>query len=111
LKRHAIQHSVNHTKIIKIMISIVRTKELKSTTKVEGILLLMSNGEWYGVTRFLAPKSTWYLRGSTSNRSGRLSMTDLFMKGCSTKPNLEEGMDMLVGVLNGETPIKDKLIF
>lgn len=93
------------------MISVIRTKELKSTTKVEGILLLMSNGEWYGVTRFLAPKSTWYLRGSASGRSGRLSMTDLFMKGCPTKPDLQEGIDMLVNVLNGEPPIKDKLIF
>lgn len=93
------------------MISIVRTKELKSTTNVEGVLLLMSNGEWYGVTRFLPPRAIWYLRGSTSSRSGRLSMTDLFMKGCSTKPDLQEGIDMLVRVLNGETPIKDKLIF
>lgn len=93
------------------MISIVRTKELKSATKVEGILLLMSNGEWYGVTRFKAPKAIWYLRGSISGRSGRLSMTDLFMKGYPGKPDLQEGIDMLVGVLNGETPINERIIY
>jgi len=90
------------------MIEVVKTKELKSSTKVEGIMVLMSDGNWYGITRMMPPRSPWFLRGSLSSRTGKLSMTDIFMKSFSTKPDLDEGIDMLARILNGETPIKDK---
>jgi hypothetical protein len=51
------------------------------------------------------------LRGSTATRTGRLSMEDIFMKRCVGKPDLQEGVDMLTRVLNGEEPIKDKMIY
>lgn len=92
------------------MIHVVKTKELKSTTKVEGILVLMSNGQWYGISRMQSPPPIWMIRGSLSSRTGRLSMDDIFMKKCLTKPELQEGINMLIGILNGEEPIKDKLI-
>lgn len=90
------------------MIQIVKTKELKSATKVEGILIQMSNGEWYGVTRVQPPRSPWFLRGSSSSRTGRLSMTDIFMKRCTSKPDIQEGVEMLTRVLNGEEPILNR---
>ncbi len=93
------------------MIQIIKTKELKSTTNVEGILVLMSNGQWYGVSRFIPPRYSWVLRGSTASKTGRLSMEDIFMKRCVGKPDLREGVDMLTRVLNGEEPIKDKINF
>jgi hypothetical protein len=93
------------------MISVVRTKDLKSTTNVEGVLVLMSNGQWYGVTRMLPPRSSWMLRGSTASTTGRISMEDIFMKKCGKKPELQEGIDMLTGVLNGEEAIKDKFSY
>lgn len=93
------------------MIQVVRTKELKSTTSVEGVLILMSNGEWYGVSRMRPPRSSWYLRGSTASRTGRLSMEDIFLKRCIGQPDLQEGVDMLIRVLNGEEPIKDKIVY
>jgi hypothetical protein len=93
------------------MIQVVKTKELKSTTSVEGVLVLMSNGQWYGVSRICPPRSTWMLRGSTATRTGRLSMEDIFMKRCVGKPDLQEGVDMLTRVLNGEEPIKDKMVY
>lgn len=92
------------------MIEVVKTKELKSSTKVEGILVFMSDGQWYGITRMMPPRSPWFLRGSTSGSTGKLSMNDIFMKSYSSKPSLEEGIDMLVRVLNGETPQKERLI-
>jgi hypothetical protein len=33
------------------------------------------------------------------------------MKRCVGKPDLQEGVDMLTRVLNGEEPIKDKMIY
>jgi len=93
------------------MIQLVKTKELKSTTNVKGVLALMSNGQWYGVTRLIPPRSSWVLRGSTASKSGRLSMEDIFVKKCVGKPDLQEGIDILTRVLNGEEPIKDKMYF
>jgi hypothetical protein len=93
------------------MIQVVKTKELKSTTRVEGILVQMSNGEWYGVTRSCPPRSSWYLRGSTSTRTGKLSMNDIFMKRCIGQPDLEEGVEILTRVLNGEEAVNDKMTF
>lgn len=92
------------------MIQVVKTKELKSTTKVEGILVLMSDGQWYGISRVMPPRNPWILRGSKSTRTGRLSMDSIFMKHCSNKPDLKEGIDLLVRVLNGEEAVKDKLL-
>jgi hypothetical protein len=92
------------------MIEVVKTKELKSSTKVEGIMVLMSNGEWYAITRMMPPRSPWFLRGSLSSRTGKISMTDIFMKSFASKPDLDEGIIMLTNVLNGETPSKERLI-
>lgn len=92
------------------MIEIVKTKELKSTTKVEGIMVLMSNGEWYGITRLMPARSPWIIRGSSSTRTGRLSNTDIFTKMCTSKPDLLEGIGILKEILNGKEPIKDKFI-
>lgn len=93
------------------MIQVVKTKELKSTTKVEGVLVLMSDGQWYGVSRMMPPRSTWVIRGSGASRTGRLSMDDIFLKRCTSKPEFQEGIDMLIRVLNGEEPIKDKISY
>ena len=93
------------------MIQVVKTKELRSTTSVEGVLVLMSDGQWYGVSRMMPPRSTWIIRGSNSTRTGRLSMEDIFLKRCGSKPDIQEGVDMLTRVLNGEEPIKDKILY
>lgn len=90
------------------MIQLVKTKELKSTTRVEGLLVQMSNGEWYGVTRIQPPRSAWFIRGSAASRTGRLSMNDIFMKRCTSKPDIQEGVEILTRVLNGEEPSLDR---
>jgi len=90
------------------MIQLVKTKELKSSTKVEGIMVLMSDGEWYGITRMMPPRSPLFMRGSVSRKNGKLSMVDIFMKSFATKPTLEEGIEMLTLILNGEKAVKDK---
>jgi hypothetical protein len=51
------------------------------------------------------------LRGSSASRTVRLSMDVIFAKRCTSKPDLQEGVDMLTRVLNGEEPIKDKIIY
>ena len=34
------------------MIKIIKEKPIKSTTKVEGILVQVTGGQWYGITIF-----------------------------------------------------------
>ena len=93
------------------MIEIVKTKELRSTTSVEGILVQMSDGEWYGVSRTMPPRNPWFLRGSKASRTGRLSMDSIFLKQCREKPSLEEGVQLLVKVLNGGEAPQDKIFY
>jgi len=93
------------------MLEIVKTKELKSTTRVEGILVQMSNGEWYGVSRAMPPRNPWFIRGSKATRTGRLSMENIFLKQCREKPTLEEGIELLVNVLNGGDAPQDKIFY
>jgi len=90
------------------MIEVTKTKPIKSTTSVEGILVQLSNGEYYGVTRLMIPRAGWYLRGSTSSKTGKLSMDNVFMKHCTKKPELDEGVKLLTHIMNGGDAILDK---
>lgn len=83
-------------------IEVVKTKEMKSTTKVEGILVQMSNKQWYAITRLQPPRFSWYLRCAPSTTTGRQSMTEeIFMYPTKGKPDIEEGITELKNVLNG----------
>jgi len=93
------------------MIEITKTKKLNSTTKVTGTIVQMSDGEWYCVTLFRPARNPWFLRGSKSTTTGRVSDVDIFLKKYINQPDIQEGIDMLLGVLNGETPILDKMAF
>ena len=55
------------------MLEIIKTKEMKSTTKVEGILVQTSDKQWYAITRLMPPRFGWYLRCSPSTSTGRMS--------------------------------------
>ena len=54
------------------MITVLRTKPMKSTTKVEGILVQMSNKEWYSITRMMPPRFGWYIRCAPSTSTGKM---------------------------------------
>ena len=41
------------------MIKIIKEKPIKSSTKVEGILVQVTGGQWYGITKFQAPRNPW----------------------------------------------------
>lgn len=94
------------------MIEILKEKPLKSTTAVEGVLLHASNGNHYGITRQFIPRNGWFLRGSDSTKTGKISMNNIFMKRCNGKPELQEGITILLQILNGETDvINDKVTY
>lgn len=83
------------------MLEVIKTKEMKSTTKVEGILVQMSDKQWYAITRMMPPRFGWYLRCSPSTSTGRLTFgNELFMYPTKGKPEFEEGIKELTDVLN-----------
>jgi len=91
-------------------IKIVKTKKLISTTSVEGILVQVTGGEWYAVTRLKPRGNPWYSRACIATSTGRLSMemSDMvFMKSHLEQPSLEEAIDLLTSILNGAEPIID----
>ena len=86
------------------MIEVLRTKPMKSTTKVEGILVQMSNKEWYSVTRLQPPRFGWYIRCAPSTSTGRLTFGNeiFFYSTGAKKLEFEEGIKELTAVLNNE---------
>jgi len=82
-------------------IEIKELKELKSSTKVEGKVVKMTNDKWYGVCRICPPRDGWYIRAFNSTTTGRLG-TEIFMKRVGLKPSIEECVEMLVKSINGE---------
>lgn len=83
------------------MLEVIKTKEMKSTTKVEGILVQMSDKQWYAITRMMPPRFSWYLRCSPSTSTGRLTFgNELFMYPTKGKPEFEEGIKELTAILN-----------
>ena len=94
------------------MIEIVKEKPIKSSTNVEGILLQVTGGQWYGITRFQPARNPWVGRCGKSTTTGRMDFTtgsELFQSKYQTKPDWKELKEMLVAVLNGAEPIKDKI--
>lgn len=88
-------------------LEIKEIKDLKSTTNVEGKVIKMSDGKWYGVCRMCPPRDSWYIRGFNSTTTGRLGK-ELFMKRVGVKPTFEECIETLVNSLNGEEIKSDK---
>lgn len=84
------------------MLEIIKTKEMKSTTKVEGILVQTSDKQWYAITRLMPPRFGWYLRCSPSTSTGRMSFgNEIYMYPTGgSKPEFQEGIDELMNVLN-----------
>jgi hypothetical protein len=94
------------------MIEIVKTKPIKSTTAVEGVLVQTSNGNFFGVTRQNISRNGWFLRGAEATKTGKISMQNVFMKRCiGGKPELEEGVTLLLEILNGAEAVNDKVIY
>ncbi len=85
------------------MLEVIKTKEMKSSTKVEGIVVQMSNKQWYGITRMQPARFGWYLRCGPSTTSGRMDLdTTLYMIPTKVKEDFQVGIDYLVDILNGK---------
>ena len=96
------------------MIEIIEQKELKSTTKVTGVLVKVTGNVYYAVTKYMPPRDVWYLRACKATRTGRLSQdvdAQVYMKRTGTEAPIEEGVHMLMQTLNGQIdPPQDTLI-
>ena len=91
------------------MIKIVKEKPIKSTTSVEGILVQVTGGQWYGITIFRPARNPWLGRASMSTTTGRMEFTrgsETFQQSFTDKPTFEELKTTLIEVLNGAEPVK-----
>ena len=94
------------------MIKIVKEKPIKSTTSVEGILVQVTGGQWYGITIFRPARNPWLGRASKSTTTGRMEFTagsETFQMQFKDKPTFEEFKETLINVLNGAEPVKCKI--
>ena len=95
------------------MIEIIKEKPIKSSTSVEGILVQVTGGQWYGITLFRPARNPWMGRCGKSTTTGRMDFSpdaELFQTRFGTKPENYDGLKtMLIGVLNGAEPIKHKI--
>jgi len=98
----------------KVEITAVKTKPLKSTTSVEGVLVQCSNNNWYAVLTMRPSRNPWYMKAVSATSTGRTNISDeLFSMRCtgSTKPDTEKGIELLLNALNGLEVPKDKISY
>ena len=96
------------------MIEIIKQKPIKSSTSVEGIIVQITGGQWYGITVFQPARNPWMGRCGKSSSTGRMDFgfgTELFQTRFKEKPEGFEGLKtMLIDVLNGKSePIKHEI--
>ena len=63
------------------MIEIIKQKPIKSSTSVEGIIVQVTGGQWYGITVFQPARNPWLGRCGKSSSTGRMYFgfgTELF---------------------------------
>ena len=98
----------------KVEITVVKTKPLKSTTSVEGVLVQCSDNKWYAILTMRPSRNPWYMKAVSATSTGRTHITDeLFSMRCagSTKPDVEDGTKILLNALNGLEVPKDKISY
>ena len=95
------------------MIKIIKEKPLKSTTKVEGILVQVTGNQWYALTRYQPSRNPWYGRAAKSTSTGRIDFQSnaIYSKRYTTSPEFEELKTLLINVLNGDKAPQDTPIF
>ena len=96
------------------MIEIIKEKPIKSSTKVKGILVQVTGGQWYGITIFQPARNPWLGRASKSTNTGRMDFTrgsETFQQPFNAEPNFEELKATLINVLNGAEPVKYQIAY
>ena len=85
------------------MIEVIEIKELKSGTRVEGVLVKTTGNVYYAVTRFMPPRSPWMMRATKATRTGKQSLLAsdvVYEMSQSGKPDLDAGVNLLIERLN-----------
>lgn len=99
-----------------VEITVIKTKPIKSTTSVNGTLILCSNEEWYSILVSRPSRNPWFIRGLPSTKNGKTNMNigaEIFSLRCkgSVEPDVQIGIDMLLQALNGEEVAHDKIAY
>ena len=95
------------------MIKIIKEKPLKSTTKVEGILVQVTGNQWYALTRYQPSRNPWFGRAAKSTTTGRIDFESkaIYAKRYTASPEFEELKTLLTSVLNGAVSPQDSPSF
>lgn len=100
--------------IEKEIITVIKTKPLKTTTSVEGILVQCSNKEWYAVLTMQPSRNPWFMKAVLATSTGRtnIKMEQFSMRcGGTTRPDTLQGIEMLLNALNGIEVPHDKIAY
>ena len=98
----------------KVEITAIKTKPLKSTTSVEGTLVQCSNNQWYAILTMRPSRNPWFMKSISATSTGRTDINaEQFSMRCSgaTRPDVEEGIKMLLTALNGGEVPKDRISY
>ncbi len=97
------------------MIQIIKEKPLKSTTNVQGLIVQVTGGQWYGLTKMQPPRNTWFGRAGKSTSTGRMDYdrnAALFMKSYRSEPTFEEIKELLLDILNNDAEApRDEMVY
>lgn len=95
-------------------ITVIKTKPLKTTTSVQGILVQCSNKEWYAVLTLQPSRNPWFIRSVSATSTGRTNNgIEQFSMRCggTTRPDVQRGIEMLLDALNGIEVPHDKIAY
>lgn len=98
----------------KVEITVLKTKPLKSTTSVEGVLVQCSDNQWYAILTMRLSRNPWFMKSVSATSTGKTNVKEeQFSKRCSgsARPDVEEGTQILLNALNGLEVPKDKIAY
>jgi len=98
----------------KVEITAIKTKPLKSTTSVEGTLVQCSNNLWYAIITMRPSRNPWFIKSISATSTGRTDInSEQFSMRCSgaNRPDVEDGIKILLDSLNGVEVPHDKIAY
>jgi len=95
------------------MIQIIKEKPLNSSTKVEGVLVQVTGGQWYALTKYCPSRNPWFGRAVKSTSTGRIDfqVKPVYNKRYTTVPEFDGLKELLSNILNGAEAPQDRPIF
>ncbi len=98
----------------KELIKVIKTKPMRSTTQVEGILVNCSNNKWYAIMTMQPSRNPWFMKSVASTSTGKSNLKEeQFSVRCPgpVRPDSQKGIEILLDALNGAEVPHDKIVY